>query len=129
MLSSLLVCLYLFIVLMASALPSGVNEVFGDLVTSVIPVGSFPQALVFNPSNNNLYVANRDSGMVSVIETANNTVIKNIAVGASPQALVFSPFNNNTYVTNRDSLRMLLSAASQNNCSSTQSTTISTLQM
>ena len=72
------------LILMFISFSPGVNKIFGDSVTSVIPVDSFPQALVFNPSNNNTYVANRDSGTVSVIETANNTVIKNIAVGASP---------------------------------------------
>ena len=139
MLSFPFVCLCLFIVLMFISFSPGVNKIFGDSVTSVIPVGSFPQALVFNPSNNNTYVANRDSGTVSVIETANNTVIKNIAVGASPHALVFNPSNNNIYVTNRDSgtvsvietvnntvIKNVTVGSSQNNCSSTQSTTMFT---
>ena len=108
-------------------------------MTSVILVGSFPQALIFNPSNNNIYVTNRDSGTVSVIETANNTVIKNIAVGASPHALVFNPSNNNFYVTNRDSgtvsvietanntvIKNVTVGSFQNNCSSTQSTAMFT---
>jgi DNA-binding beta-propeller fold protein YncE len=42
----------------------GVKNVLGDSVVSVIPVENFPQALLFNPSNNNIYVANRDSGTV-----------------------------------------------------------------
>src|SRR5215510_9619058 len=103
MLPSLYVCLWLFMVSLILISSPGVNQVFGDSVTSVIPVGSFPQALVFNPSNNNIYAANRDSGTVSVIETANNTAITSVTVGASPHALVFNPFNNNIYVTNRDS--------------------------
>jgi YVTN family beta-propeller protein len=73
MLSSLSVCLCLFIVVIISLSP-GLSQVFGDSVTSVIPVDSFPQALVFNPSNNNIYAANRDSGTVSVIETDNNVM-------------------------------------------------------
>ena len=81
----------------------GVKNVLGDSVVSVIPVANFPQALLFNPSNNNIYVANRDSGSVSVIETVNNTLIKNVTVGLSPQALLFNPSNNNIYVANRDS--------------------------
>ena len=32
----------------------------------------------YNPSNNGLYVANRDSGTVSVIDTRNNTVANNV---------------------------------------------------
>jgi YVTN family beta-propeller protein len=60
----------------------GVKNVLGDSVVSAIPVGNFPQTLLFNPSNNNIYVANRDSGTVSVIETVNNTLIKNVTVGS-----------------------------------------------
>ena len=102
MLSSLFVCLCLFIVIMIIMSSPGINHVFGNSVISVIPVGSFPQALVFNPSNNNIYAHNRDSGTVSVIETNNNTVIKSVAVGESPNAIVFNPSNNNIYVTNRN---------------------------
>jgi YVTN family beta-propeller protein len=103
MLSSPSVWLCLFMVPMIIISSPGLSQVFGDSVTSVILVDSFPQALVFNPSNNNIYAANRDSGTVSVIETNNNTVIKSVGVGASPHALVFNSFNNNIYVTNRDS--------------------------
>ena len=139
MLSSLFVCLCLFIGLMIIISSPGINHVFGNSVISVIPVGSFPQALVFNPSNNNIYAANRDSGSVSVIETNNDTVIKSVAVGASPHALVFNPSNNNIYVTNRDSgtvsvietnnntvIKNVTVGSFQNNCSSTQTTKIST---
>src|SRR5918996_600781 len=100
MLSSLFVCLCSFMVLMIIMSSPGVNHVFGDSVTSVIPVGSFPQALVFNPSNNNIYVTNRDSGTVSVIETDNNTVIKNVTVGSFPEQMLFNPTNNDIDVAN-----------------------------
>ena len=76
------------------------GTVLGDSVTEVIPVGEFPQALEFNPSNNNIYVANRDSGTVSVIDSTTNSVIKNITVGSSPGSLLFNPSNNKTYVAN-----------------------------
>ena len=78
----------------------GVDLVYGETVISTISVEKFPQAIVFNPANNNIYVANRDSGTVSVIESANNTVINNIEVGMSPQAIVFNPADNNIYVAN-----------------------------
>ena len=57
---------------------SGAGTGLGDLVTAAIPVGEFPQALIFNPSNNDTYVSNRDSGTVSVIDSTSNSVIKNI---------------------------------------------------
>ena len=34
----------------------GVDHVFGDSVISTISVEKFPQAIVFNPTNNNTYV-------------------------------------------------------------------------
>lgn len=44
--------------------------VLGDSVIAVNPVGDFPQALEYNPSNNNTYVASTltgADGLVSVI--------------------------------------------------------------
>ncbi|HEX5977271.1 MAG TPA: hypothetical protein VFY68_08345, partial [Nitrososphaeraceae archaeon] len=79
---------------------SSAGMVLGDLVTAAIPVGEFPQALIFNPSNNYTYVSNRDSGTVSVIDSTSNSVIKNITVGSSPGQLLFNPTNNNIYVAN-----------------------------
>ena len=79
---------------------SSAGTVLGDLVTAAIPVGKFPQALIFNPSNNNIYVANRDSGTVSVIDSTNNTLLRNVVVGSEPVALEFNPSNNNIYVAN-----------------------------
>ena len=57
------------IVLLLITSSLGVEHILGDSVISTISVGVFPQALIFNPYNNNIYVANRDSGTVSVIDT------------------------------------------------------------
>src|SRR5688572_26432703 len=79
---------------------SSLGKASGQSVIAVTPVGEFLHALEFNPSNNNIYVANRDSGTVSVIDSTNNTVIKNITVGGSSGPLKFNPSNNSTYVVN-----------------------------
>lgn len=45
--------------------------VLGDSVIVVTPVGDFPQALEYNPSNNNTYVASTltgADGLISVIQ-------------------------------------------------------------
>jgi YVTN family beta-propeller protein len=80
-------CIAVIIVLLLIISSSGVEDILGDSVISSISVGIFPQALIFNPSNNNIYVANRDSETVSVIDSTNTTLIKDIPVGMSPQAL------------------------------------------
>jgi YVTN family beta-propeller protein len=96
-------CVGVIVIVIVITSLSGTGEILGDSVISSIPVGVFPQALIFNPSNNNIYVANRDSETVSVIDSTSNTLIKNVTVGMSPQALIFNPSNNNIYVANHDS--------------------------
>ena len=71
-----------------------------NTVISTVDVGERPSALAFNPSNNNIYVANALSDDVSVIESSSNTVISTVDVGDGPSALAFNPSNNNIYVTN-----------------------------
>src|SRR5215207_11560683 len=76
---------------------SSLGTALGESVIAVIPVSEFPQALAFNPSNNYIYVANRNSGTVSVIDSTNNTLLKNVVVGTEPIALEFNPSNDGVY--------------------------------
>ena len=74
-----------------------------------IGVGSSPSALAISPDGTRLYVANRGSNTVSVIDTATNKLIdanpsifsRNIGVGSSPSALAVS--DTRLYVANRGS--------------------------
>lgn len=65
---------------------------------ATIPFGDFPHAPEFNPSNNNIYLANLDADDVTVVKTATNTVVDTIPVGDFPRILEYSPGNNNIYV-------------------------------
>ena len=96
MLSVLSIGVFIIVLIIASPLV----KASGESVIAVTPVGEFPHALEFNPYNSNIYVANRDSGTVSVIDSTNNKVIKNITVGGSSGPLKFNPSNNYTYVAN-----------------------------
>ncbi|MFZ0556323.1 MAG: hypothetical protein WBL68_17925 [Nitrososphaeraceae archaeon] len=51
-----------------------------DSVIAVTPVGEFPQALEYNPFNNDIYVANVISNTISVIYSSNNMMDRNIEV-------------------------------------------------
>ena len=99
MLSVLFIGVFIIVLIIASP----VGKALGESVIAVIPVGEFPHAFEFNPYNNNIYVANRDSGTVSVIDSTTNKVIKNITLGGSSGPLKFNPSNNYTYVANADS--------------------------
>ena len=61
-------------------------------------VGTKPIALEFNPSNNNIYVANVVSNSVSMIESMNNPAADTVDVGSLPMALIFNPSNDGVYV-------------------------------
>jgi len=61
------------------------------LIGQPIPVGGAPIALALNPAGTRLYVANKDSNNISVIDTTNNTEINTIPVGFAPAGLVFRP--------------------------------------
>ncbi|PRC61731.1 hypothetical protein C6A85_06950, partial [Mycobacterium sp. ITM-2017-0098] len=72
---------------------------------------SAPSALALSPDGRLLYVTNRGSNSVSVIDAATFTRIdantsmftKDIRVGSAPSALALSPDGRLLYVTNRGS--------------------------
>jgi YVTN family beta-propeller protein len=61
-------------------------------------VGTEPVDLLFNPSNNNMYVANVVSNSVSILNSGNNTVVSTVNVNSLPLALEFNPFNKHVYI-------------------------------
>lgn len=65
-------------------------------VTSTLAVGIEPLALVLSPNGTRLYVANSASSSVTVLDTANNTIVATVdlsASGTAPRALAVT--NNN----------------------------------
>ena len=66
-----------------------------------IPVrGISPWGIAYNPVNNNMYVANTESGTVSVISGSSNSVISSILVGREPISIAYAPPSNKLYVVN-----------------------------
>lgn len=59
-----------------------------------------PYTFAYAPSNGYLYVTNQNSGTVSVINPAGNTVVgSSITVGSYPYGIVYGP-DSNIYVAN-----------------------------
>jgi YVTN family beta-propeller protein len=78
-----------------------------------VTVGASPQALAVNPSNDTVYVANRDDNTVSVIDTLHCNATDSsgcgqtpatIAVGAGPRSVGIVFATNTVFVGNRDDL-------------------------
>jgi YVTN family beta-propeller protein len=87
----------------------GTSGAFGNTVTVIdgatdatttVTVGSRPEFLVANPVTNKLYVNNRRDSTVSVINGANNTVIKTISGFSNPIISDLNPVTNKIYVPN-----------------------------
>ena len=91
------------VALFFAGLSQNLHSVWADVVVETIPVGQDPFALAFNPENENMYVADFNSGNVSVIDTSSNTVEETIPVGQGPVAIAFNPENENMYVANEKS--------------------------
>jgi YVTN family beta-propeller protein len=73
----------------------------GSGVGSGIPVGSTPVDVAINPKTDRVYVVNKSSNSVSVIDGATDTILGSpIAVGATPEFIAVNPANNKIYVSN-----------------------------
>jgi YVTN family beta-propeller protein len=64
-----------------------------------ITVGKGPTDIQVNEATNKIYVANRDSGTVSVIDSDSGNT-KTIRVGTSPRSIAIDPEMNKIYVLN-----------------------------
>jgi YVTN family beta-propeller protein len=53
-------------------------------------VGIYPDAVAFNLSNKEVYVANSGSNDVSVIDGTTNSVVSTISVGNEPSSIAIS---------------------------------------
>jgi YVTN family beta-propeller protein len=52
------------------------------------------------PDGSSVYVANQNSGTVSVIDTATNAVIATVRVGVEPNGVAVSPDGGRVYIAN-----------------------------
>ncbi|MGB0066365.1 MAG: Ig-like domain repeat protein, partial [Terracidiphilus sp.] len=67
--------------------------------TTTISAGSNPEAVAVNPVTNQIYVANENSGNVTVIDGA-TTATTTVSVGSGPLAIAVNPVTNEIYVAN-----------------------------
>jgi YVTN family beta-propeller protein len=73
-------------------------------VIATVQVGTAPFGVDVNSTTNRVYVANRDSNSVSVIDATTNTVIGSpITVGTAPHAVAVNSATNRIYVANTNS--------------------------
>ncbi|MBX7222953.1 MAG: YncE family protein [Blastocatellia bacterium] len=66
---------------------------------STAPAGQEPVELALNPATSRLYVANRTSNSISVIDTQKNTVLANIPLNGKPRGLAVNQNSNRIYTS------------------------------
>jgi YVTN family beta-propeller protein len=80
-------------------------------IVATIPLGTnvFPTAMVVSPDSKSVYVTDFTSttGMVTVIDTATNTVTSVITIGSNPFALTITPDGNTLYAANDTSVTVI----------------------
>src|SRR5215831_16490732 len=87
---------------MALALSStfwSVERAWADSAIHTISVGACPNGIAFNPTNNDMYVANSCSATVSVIDSSTNTVVGTIngLTRGGSFVIAFNPSNKDLY--------------------------------
>ena len=87
----------LFVVLLA--LCAVVTYARADQLTATITVGASPTAAAVNPLTNKIYIANKNTGNVSVIDGATNGTTT-VPTGANPSFLAVNAVTNKIYVAN-----------------------------
>lgn len=83
-----------------SAIDLSSNSVGSPSSIDTVAVGSFPTAVALSADGSQAWVVNANSGTVSVIDTATDSVINTIAVGASPTGIALAENAGRGYVTN-----------------------------
>src|SRR2546426_6193475 len=71
----------------------------GQTVTTTVAVGTEPIGTAVNPVTNKIYVANFQSGNVTVIDGATNST-STVTAGINPLAVAMNPVTNKVYVSN-----------------------------
>ena len=69
-------------------------------VLGACPVGAFPAGMCISPNGKYLFVANRNSGTMSVVNAANLALMGTVRVGTQPTKVATSPTGDRIYVTN-----------------------------
>jgi YVTN family beta-propeller protein len=78
-----------------------------NTIVANIPVGKNPQAIVYNPANGLVYIANTLSNTLSIINGTSNALVGSVGVGnfpgKNPTGIAINSINNTIYVTNMGS--------------------------
>ncbi|MGB7055057.1 MAG: T9SS type A sorting domain-containing protein, partial [bacterium] len=87
---------------------SVIDGITNSIITTA-PAGSYPNAFVYNPTNNKIYCANGGSDNVTVIDGETDSIVTTIPVVRWPIALAHNSVDNKIYCANnwRDTVTVI----------------------
>jgi YVTN family beta-propeller protein len=112
-----------FLVLSGFVLYPG-PRAWAQSVIATVNVGTRPDGVGVNATTNRIYVANRTSNNVSVIDGTNNTVSATVTVGTTPFGVGVNATTNRIYVANTNTNNVSVIDGTNNTVSAT--TTVGT---
>jgi YVTN family beta-propeller protein len=75
-------------------------------VLKILPTGSSPDSILWNPANNKVYFSNTADHTVSILECASDSITATVQTGDSPSAMCCSG-NGGVYVTTRGGVTVI----------------------
>src|ERR1044071_5605131 len=81
-------------------------QLHAETLTATIGTGGSPNAIAVNPATGKVYVANFNSGSVTIIDGATNTT-NTITVGANPYSIAVNPVTNKIYVPHASGISII----------------------
>ena len=73
------------------------TTIHGQYLDAVIPVGTRPTKVLWNPTSNKVYVSNTYSNTVTIINGSDNSVITTLQVPTGPLEMVWNSRDNKVY--------------------------------
>ena len=80
---------------------SAITKSEPDILKGEILVGTLPEWISLNTKDNLLYVSNRTSATISIIDADTNTVINTLTPGFTPASSAYDPVNNRLFIIER----------------------------
>jgi YVTN family beta-propeller protein len=77
-----------------------------NTVVATIPVGSYPDATLYDPARGEIFVSNMVSNNVSIINDTTDSVVASVNVSFWPGALSYDPVHQTVYVADQLSRRV-----------------------
>jgi YVTN family beta-propeller protein len=92
----LIFLLFIMVTLVLIVFLPDIKESFGDTIIDTIDIGNAPGDIIYNPSNEHMYVTIAQG--VVVIDSSTNEVVDTISI-SNARSIVYNSMNNDMYVT------------------------------